>query len=456
MSLSTNSRIRRLAIPILMLLVVLVISGCLQSRLGFQGKLTNPEGQPVPDGDYDMVVRFMTDSSGGTSVFTETKTITVEDGLFDVDIDDFPPHIFSSGVSQSEDTLYMEVTIDGETLTPRRKVPGAAYAHGLVAGSGVVGPRADADNVTDGGFGAAFTVINNQPASSNPGFGIDTRAGNAGLYADNLAGDTTGNLSTNPEDNPDIILGGEYATDASGDTATDTFGGPGVIASDPQLSSSDTHLRSNDEIWLYKDWDNNDGSEFRVYDNGTDDQQLVLDNNGNLSIDGSYFSGGADYAELIDVEGSETGYEPGDVLVISDAQDRAVERSSAARSPRVIGVYSTQPGVIGGAGTPEEQAARRAEAAEAAGIEDSQALTDAQTQKIRTGDGMVEVAIAGIVPVKVSAENGAIQRGDLLTTSSMPGHAMKATDPQLGTIVGKAMGELDSGTGTIEMLVMLQ
>lgn len=454
---NAHSRIRRFAIPILMVFLTLVISGCLQSRIGFQGKLTNPDGQPVPDGDYEMTVRFVTDDTGSTSLYTETQTITVKNGLFDVDIDDFPPHIFSSGVDQSEDTLYMEVTIDGETLLPRKPVPGAAYAHGLVAGSGVVGPRQDADNVTDGGFGAAFTVVNNQPASSNPGFGIDTRAGNAGLYTDNLAGDTSGNQSPNPEDNPDIILGGEYATDSSGSTATDTFGGPGVISSDPELGGSDIHLRSNDEIWLYKDWDSGDSSEFRIYDNGTDDQQLVLNNAGDLSIDGSYSSGGADYAELIDVEGNdETGYEPGDVLVISDAQDRAVERSSSARSTRVIGVYSTQPGVLGGAGTPEEQAARRAEAAEAAGIEDPQSLTEAQRQKIKTSDGMVEVAIAGIVPVKVSAENGAIQRGDLLTTSSTPGHAMKATDPQLGTIVGKAMGELDSGTGTIEMLVMLQ
>lgn len=456
MLLSTSSRLRRLAVPIFLALAALSISGCLQSRVGFQGKLTTPDGQPVPDGDYNMMVRFVTDDTGATSVFTETKTITVENGLFDVDIDDFPPHIFSSGGAESEDTLYMEVTIDGETLTPRRKIPGAAYAHGLVAGSGVVGPRQDAASVTDGGFGAAFTVVNTQPPSGNPGFGIESRSGNAGLYADNLAGDNSGNQSTNPEDNPDIILGGEYVTDAAGNTAIDTFEGPGVIASDPQLPASDVHLRSNDEIWLYKDWDNNDGSEFRIYDNGTDDQQLVLDNNGNLSIDGSLSSGGADYAELVDVEDSESGYEPGDVLVISDAQDRAVERSTTARSTRVIGVYSTQPGILGGAGTPEEQAARLAEGADAAGLEDPQSLSDAQKQQIKTGDGMVEVAIAGIVSVKVSAENGPIQRGDLLTTSSTPGHAMKATDPQIGTIVGKAMGELDASTGIIEMLVMLQ
>jgi hypothetical protein len=71
-------------------------------------------------------------------------------------------------------------------------------------------------------------------------------------------------------------------------------------------------------------------------------------------------------------------------------------------------------------------------------------------------DNEIAVAITGIVPCKVSTENGAIQRGDLLTTSSTPGYAMKATEHKVGTIVGKAMGRLANGKGKIEVLVMLQ
>jgi hypothetical protein len=33
---------------------------------------------------------------------------------------------------------------------------------------------------------------------------------------------------------------------------------------------------------------------------------------------------------------------------------------------------------------------------------------------------------------------------------------MKATGPKVGTVLGKATGSLESGTGTIEVLVMLQ
>jgi hypothetical protein len=58
----------------------------------------------------------------------------------------------------------------------------------------------------------------------------------------------------------------------------------------------------------------------------------------------------------------------------------------------------------------------------------------------------------------VSAENGAIEPGDILVTSDTPGYAMKGTDRSLwtGAIVGKAMDSLESGKGVIEVLVSLQ
>ena len=46
--------------------------------------------------------------------------------------------------------------------------------------------------------------------------------------------------------------------------------------------------------------------------------------------------------------------------------------------------------------------------------------------------------------------------GDLLTTSPTPGHAMRADDPRPGTIVGKALEPLESGTGMVRVLVMLR
>jgi hypothetical protein len=78
--------------------------------------------------------------------------------------------------------------------------------------------------------------------------------------------------------------------------------------------------------------------------------------------------------------------------------------------------------------------------------------------------GEEAIAVAGRVPCRVDAGYGAIYPGDVLTTSPTPGHAMKAvkvnagsvTIYEPGTVLGKAMGTLESGTGVIEVLVTLQ
>jgi hypothetical protein len=139
---------------------------------------------------------------------------------------------------------------------------------------------------------------------------------------------------------------------------------------------------------------------------------------------------GGDYAEAVDIAGVRASYEPGDVLVIGPDSGSDVVKSSKPYSTLVTGVYSTKPGVVG----------RRQ-------------MTDLKASKTE-----VPMAMIGIVPTKVSAENGPIRRGDLLVTSSIPGYAMKGTDHSrmLGAVIGKALGNLDSGTGVIEAVITLQ
>ena len=137
---------------------------------------------------------------------------------------------------------------------------------------------------------------------------------------------------------------------------------------------------------------------------------------------------GGDYAESVDVIGRRKSYEPGDVLVIDpDAPGKFLE-SAEPYSTSVAGIYSTKPGLVGR----REGAPKNPDA--------------------------VPMAMVGIVPTKVDAENGPIRPGDLLVTSSTLGYAMKGTDrsKMLGAVIGKALGSLDSGKGVVEVVVMLQ
>lgn len=77
----------------------------------------------------------------------------------------------------------------------------------------------------------------------------------------------------------------------------------------------------------------------------------------------------------------------------------------------------------------------------------------------RQSDGIRQpVALLGKVFCKVDAQYGAIEVGDLLTTSPTLGHAMQATDRDLafGAVIGKALRSISDGKGLIPILIALQ
>ena len=61
------------------------------------------------------------------------------------------------------------------------------------------------------------------------------------------------------------------------------------------------------------------------------------------------------------------------------------------------------------------------------------------------------IALQGRVPVKVI---GVVKKGDLLTTSLTPGYTCKAINPQVGTIIGKALENKDTpDAGVIQVAI---
>jgi hypothetical protein len=147
---------------------------------------------------------------------------------------------------------------------------------------------------------------------------------------------------------------------------------------------------------------------------------------GNVQVNGDIFLPGADCAEQFDVNDEEH-IEPGDVLVID--QEGALRRSRQAYDKKVAGVVSGagdyKPGIV----------------------------LDKRNQSSR-----LPVALLGKVFCKVDAQYAPIEVGDLLTSSSTPGCAMKAGDPvrAFGAVIGKALRPLMAGQGLIPILIALQ
>jgi len=119
----------------------------------------------------------------------------------------------------------------------------------------------------------------------------------------------------------------------------------------------------------------------------------------------------ATYADLAEYYEGDQSYKPGMVLVFGGAKE--VTTTTTMNDTRAAGVVTTNPAYIMNS--------------EQTGIK-------------------VCIALAGRVPCWVV---GRVKKGDLLTTSSTPGCAVKATNPTLGSIIGKALEDKDSGEASV-------
>jgi hypothetical protein len=146
--------------------------------------------------------------------------------------------------------------------------------------------------------------------------------------------------------------------------------------------------------------------------------------------------GGADFAEQFEVNeapeaGSSPQIQPGLVVAIDPNNPGKLVVSSHAYDRRVAGIIS-------GAG----------------GVKPGMMMSQAGS----IADGNHPVALSGRVYCWADASNGPIEPGDLLTSSNLPGYAMKVTDhaKAQGAIIGKAMTGLKQGKGLVLVLVTLQ
>jgi hypothetical protein len=175
-----------------------------------------------------------------------------------------------------------------------------------------------------------------------------------------------------------------------------------------------------------------DEASIRLGDHGADGDVNVFNRHGTrvIHLDGAAGDialGNADCAEEFDVD--DPAIEPGSVLVLDDEPGR-LRVSDAPYDTRVAGILS-------GAGTYRPAI-----------------VLDRQPDR----EGRRPVALAGKTWCKVEAESAPVRVGSLLTTSSLPGHAMAATDRgrAFGAVLGKALAPLAAGVGVVPVLVALQ
>ncbi len=239
--------------------VLIILAGCsLAPQMTYQGRLTDASGTPL-NGAHRMQFRYYHDDNSGAAIYTDTKTVQVTDGLFDVVIG---PTDASSGLSAEElsQPVWIEVEVANgvytETLEPRQRLYGSPYAFTLMSGA-VVSNNMDSLVYGSNGVEAVLTVGN----------GYETSGGATSLPALRVEGEKGLELSGFPDEMPGSGIAGTIYSDLS----------------DP---GSDLYLYSHDAIWLYLDTDDSQDSSFAVADGDGQNICTMLEN-GNLTCRGT-------------------------------------------------------------------------------------------------------------------------------------------------------------------------
>lgn len=355
----------------------------------------------VGDGNVTLHVRFYNALVGGTQVgATITVTTTVVDGIVSVPVSPVDPAIFNGS------TRYMGISVSGDTeLTPRTLVTSVPFA----TASGNLYPTVGSDP----------RVLGTLRASN--GFWAES----ADLYSFAYVGNFHQGFY------PDWNGTGREADFYRLIGTVDSSGGYGIAFGVDIVSPV---------VWM----NNQPGNAFKVV--GVDAvsplprdgiELLSVSTTGTTTVKVLQITGGADLAEPIAItplDGT-CHAEPGMVMVIDRANDGKLVPCTAAYDRAVAGVLSGANGLAPGM------------------------ILHAEGHALADGRGnSMPLAMAGRVWVWCDAGNGPVRRGDSLTTSTTPGHAMVVGDDsrRAGTVIGKAMTELTEGKGLVLVLVNLQ
>lgn len=436
--------------------------------ISYQGILTD-NGNTKPDGDYEFKFILYDVSTGGNALWSETKTLTVKNGLFTTFLGDAT----SLEVLRFDKPYWLGVQIGNDAEFPKRipltstgysftaqRADTALYSYGTVSsgpinvstdGNAIIGNSTNARGIW--GLSKNFHAVIGEASAAqmNGVWGLNDNAQGTGVYGSSAngngvfgAGGVNGVWGFTPKDYGIGVLGTSFYYGVKGSAA----GTKGAIGVWGEVTSNTNDVRGVYGTTISPTGNGIVGENFATTGNGrgvwgvshSPDGAGVLGENldpngwagyfsGKVAVKTLQINGGSDLAEPFEVSTKES-IDPGTVMIIDEHNPGELIESNKEYDNKVAGIVSGAGGIKPG-------------------------ITLHQ-------DGILEgstlIAISGRVYCKAEATAHSIKVGDLLTTSKIRGYAMKAADKQKrqGAVIGKAMSSLKSGKGLVLVLVNLQ
>ncbi|MEM6286102.1 MAG: hypothetical protein AAF845_02985 [Bacteroidota bacterium] len=344
----------------------------LPQTISYQGVLTNPSGQPVPDGTYALTLRLFSQATGGSANYAETHTVTTIDGAFSLLIGDGTFLIQGFGNERFREPQWVEIEVGGTVLSPRTPFQAVPYARTLVprailegrASDAIVTVENDGTGLGDGIRGTGPAVGLRGTATGTNGFGVvGTGVGGAGILGSGIVGVQGVGLGTSGVGVEASVTTGSGSTVGVSGTVSSPDGLAGVFTGGRGLhvetldlalpasaqANEDLAVESDDAIvGLYSNANGSWGSALALgeinagaltnkwtvargtgasaplrftfgtsADYAANNTLMRIDTDGTVRADGSFVGGGADFAEFFPLATSGTGsasVQPGDLV----------------------------------------------------------------------------------------------------------------------------------------------
>ena len=376
--------------------------------INYQGVLRDNAGMPL-SGTYSMVFRLYDGPTVGTLKVTDSQSVVVTGGLFNVLLGSNAAPLTLETAFRDHAALYLEIQVGSQTLAPRVRIASAGYALNsthlngrnssyYLDTSSTIQTKTGALHVGGGGSATGVRFDNHQ---------IYQSAGDAALIID-----STGNQDVRFNIGSGWIRGANTIADVG----------------ELRFSNHNIYQQQGDNALVI----DSSGNQDVIFDIGTGRVGIGRTPTARLDVAGTtkvqvLEITGADLAERFDVTEK---VEPGIVVAIDPENPGRLCMARGAYNRRVAGVVS------GSGDLP----------------------TGAVLGNLLGSEEHPAIALTSRVWVKAEAASHPIRPGDLLTTSDRPGYAMRAADPKraMGAVIGKAMTPLASDRGEVLVLLSLQ
>lgn len=151
----------------------------------YQGVLSDSLGNPVADGNYNVTFGIYDLLVGGVQLWGEAAVVTTANGRFNHFLGRVVP--MPLDLFNANDSTFLELTVEGETVTPRQRLVSVGYTRRVNSVDAALGGSITGSVTVDESSSAAFaTAVHGVLSSAAPG------SNSAALRGENQGTNTSG------------------------------------------------------------------------------------------------------------------------------------------------------------------------------------------------------------------------------------------------------------------------